>query len=254
MASCIFCGSPHTSREHIWPQWVSEILAERGSFRLEAEQVNVRSWTQTSRNVAVITKRVCTTCNNGWMSQLETQVRPTLEPMLRGNYVRISSEQQLVLVRWIVKTAMVLEHIGAAVRRKFFSQTEYLGIRTAQALPERLYVWLSHVVDPTVAASASEDDFTFQLDDHPDAEPGVGYTSTLSAGEFAFQLVCLRPHDLLVPDIEVEFTNEEGWEGYSVQLWPIISECYWPPTQSLDHGHLKQYGTRFARGTKRNYC
>lgn len=248
MASCIFCGSLHTSREHVWPQWVSDVLAERGTFRLEAEQVDVRHWRQTSRDVPLVTKRVCAACNSGWMSQLETHVRPTLEPMLRGYPGRIPSDGQPLLARWIVKTAMVLEHTGAAVRKRFFSQPEHVGVRTGRAMPERLYVWLAHVVDPTLAAWASEDDFTFHLDDHPGTEPGVGYTSTLSAGPFAFQLVCLRPHRLLPAAMEADLTSEAGWAGYSAQLWPVTPECVWPPGQALDHGRLKQYGARFAGG------
>ena len=248
MTSCIFCGSHDTSREHVWPQWVSAVLAERASFRVIAEQVAVRTWEQDSADVPLVTKRVCADCNSGWMSRLETAVRPILEPMLRGTRVTVPAAGQQLLARWIVKTAMVLEHTGAAVRKKFFLQTEHSDVRADARLPSNSFIWLAHVADPSLAAWASEDDFTFRFDDHPSAESGVGYTSTFAAGAFAFQLLCLRPHPLISPSTELDFTNEAGWEGYSVRIWPVLDPVAWPPARALDHQRLILYGSRFASG------
>jgi hypothetical protein len=49
-------------------------------------------------------RRVCQGCNGGWMSQLEAQAKPPLEPMFDGNAVTLESDQQAVLLllrpRW----------------------------------------------------------------------------------------------------------------------------------------------------------
>jgi hypothetical protein len=51
---------------------------------------------------------VCSTCNSGWMSRLESDVRPALAPLLVGDSVEVEPISARVIARWCVKTALVL--------------------------------------------------------------------------------------------------------------------------------------------------
>lgn len=54
--------------------------------------------------------RVCKTCNNGWMSELEREVTPLIYQLIDGetNLVQITSKERKSLARWGFKTAAAL--------------------------------------------------------------------------------------------------------------------------------------------------
>ena len=54
--------------------------------------------------------RVCRSCNNGWMSALETLSRPVLEPLIEGLALdALDRHAQRVLALWAAKTAAVAD-------------------------------------------------------------------------------------------------------------------------------------------------
>src|SRR5690348_1845818 len=88
---CIFCGAPADSEEHLWPKWASPVLPHAPSYErfiltgrrsrgtLKRTQYVRQGSPQTFR-----IKRVCRTCNSGWMSQYEQRVRFGLERLIQG--------------------------------------------------------------------------------------------------------------------------------------------------------------------------
>ena len=128
---CAFCGSPgRRSKEHIIALWLHEYLGtlpptysvrgmgmglnEGGSAyaRSESENrvLNKPFLQQKTRNV-------CEKCNNGWMSQVETDARPTIVRLLAAangdGAVVLSREEAAILAVWSVKTAFTLELLSA---------------------------------------------------------------------------------------------------------------------------------------------
>ena len=58
-----------------------------------------------------LTKRiVCAECNGGWMSRLESDVKPLIAPAILGEQTTFDIEQQGLVATWAVKTALMLEH------------------------------------------------------------------------------------------------------------------------------------------------
>lgn len=53
---------------------------------------------------ALVAGKVCAECNNGWMSQLETDARP----YLLGSAAVVEGDSAEMLTRWFVKTAIVI--------------------------------------------------------------------------------------------------------------------------------------------------
>lgn len=58
-------------------------------------------------------KRFCANCNSGWMSNLERETIPILEPMILFEDFRrtigLSPRDQAILARWAYKTTLVLD-------------------------------------------------------------------------------------------------------------------------------------------------
>lgn len=117
------------SREHAIPQWIGEVLhgaaGESGdwttSYAFGSPSGNcTRRHPAESNRPTVVVKRVCRDCNSGWMSDIEGEAKPILEPMIIGRPCTLSLEDQLSVATWATKTAMVLEYI----RSDLFVTTE----------------------------------------------------------------------------------------------------------------------------------
>lgn len=66
----------------------------------------------------LVTKRVCHSCNTGWMSALEGEVKAVIEPLISPGRTTFPREElqllrshEPILRRWLVKTAETLSHL-----------------------------------------------------------------------------------------------------------------------------------------------
>lgn len=97
------------AREHIFPKW---LLVELGAVDelFHPTHADVFGRRISSRGPvpasAFVAGEVCDVCNAGWMSDLEALVRPILFPP--GGRETLSSTDQEVLARWLIKVAVVL--------------------------------------------------------------------------------------------------------------------------------------------------
>lgn len=107
---CWFCDQPKgKTREHIFPRWLTGEMGERETdvTPTRLELVTGKTASTTKRPLAgLVARGICATCNNGWMSQLEEQVRPHLMDKPRPS--PMSEDAAYVLARWFAKTAAVL--------------------------------------------------------------------------------------------------------------------------------------------------
>jgi hypothetical protein len=86
---CIFCPSPANTKEHVWPEWVLAVIDQDRPFRFE-----LGSDPEFVFSGEFKIRCVCGTCNHGWMSRLENEVKPFLEPMLRSAITSLTQSVQ----------------------------------------------------------------------------------------------------------------------------------------------------------------
>jgi hypothetical protein len=108
---CPFCGSDEAlTVEHVWPQWISRALRQHVSAKQHERPFTVSAAGSTRNSYAIdVEAPVCSLCNNRWLSVLEQDVRPILEPMLLGEERILSRAQQLLLATWAVKTVLMFD-------------------------------------------------------------------------------------------------------------------------------------------------
>ncbi len=111
---CKACGSEmqgDATREHILPKWLHpyielqgvnlehRVIDESGSTLLRAHGLN---------NFAY--RSLCQKCNNTWMSELETAVRPILLPLIeeRRTVASLMPDEASILSRWAFKTSFMI--------------------------------------------------------------------------------------------------------------------------------------------------
>ena len=74
----------------------------------------------------------CSTCNNGWMSDLERATKPILVPLINGEASSLTAGDQVTIALWLAKTAMVydLDSEKRAPRPRYFQDDELRAFKT----------------------------------------------------------------------------------------------------------------------------
>lgn len=168
MRSCIFCQvqitASNDSNEHALPLWLQRELnlgstmvhkvhkrplREPRSYGDEVPTSTVAEHKYPVRNL--VAGGVCRRCNNEWMSELETAVKPVLLNYIRGrfdNLLRLGSPHATLVARWAAKTAFVLDAIST--RRSIVPRSHAHEVfRSYAGLPRSLTVLAGKHAYPT---------------------------------------------------------------------------------------------------------
>jgi hypothetical protein len=110
MRNCTFCGSAGPLHlEHAAPQWLLTAVQDAGggepgiTYAWFGPEEEPRTW----RGSEITVRNVCDPCNHGWMSALESVTKPIVKPLLADLTFSLGTDEQGVLARWALKTAMV---------------------------------------------------------------------------------------------------------------------------------------------------
>lgn len=197
--SCFFCTrDAKLTREHVIPRWLRRPLADtprwesnmwyQSEFSLESSSPIRRRLTDQ------ILRRVCGPCNSGWMSDLEVEVRPLLEPLIAGEVLAVSAEDKELLRRWALKTAAVLGPLQQAPD----AVGPELRLLLAEGAPLDNRVAL-HAV-PLGASEPHLYQWRFGLLlDEPYETPAFNITG-LPLGRIGFEIASLNKPDRLAPE------------------------------------------------------
>jgi hypothetical protein len=117
---CIFCGGGDLRKEHIWSQWIHQLLGTSGATtRIEFKWVispsehRPKLVTRKERQGQVATKKlrvVCTACNNEWMSGIENTSESILTPLIIGKECKLDIISQKMIAIWVALKILTIEH------------------------------------------------------------------------------------------------------------------------------------------------
>ncbi|MFZ0229305.1 MAG: hypothetical protein WAL41_20710 [Mycobacterium sp.] len=234
---CVFCGSTsNLTREHVLPDWLKDIgLDLAPSLHQSAPLDRVpRQWSSTPFNTTV--KLVCASCNNGWLSSLESSARPVLTPLIRGESRHLPSDDQALIAKWTCKTTLVSLLVTSAQDRggdgvppseytKLYEQRERV-----EPLPFSQY-WIGSYHGDR-AASIWVTPFVVEVIDAgtPPDTPS-GYTMTLVLGKLLVHGVRFTE-----PALQMELTTSRGF----LDIWPPTDTFPWPTAGVADDANLDQ--------------
>ncbi len=140
---CLFCSNGANSKEHVWPQWILQVLPARRPVRQR-----LGTGKEVSYSGEFKLKGVCTTCNNGWMSELETEVKPILSPIVQDLSIQLEIEDQKKLALWAFKTAIVLEGTKERSMKRYFESGLGPALRTSRDILGRTMIWIGRSSGP----------------------------------------------------------------------------------------------------------
>lgn len=240
--ACIFCGSPANSKEHIWPVWLHELLGPQAPGVRHDRQLHTfnpkegaRTSGPTGRQGDIRTIRiraVCRTCNNGWMSGLEEEVRPVLTPLVEGAACALDTEQLRTLAQWLTLKTLIVEH--ATAETSVTPQSDRTAFFERGTIPPFFNVYAAHNVGQsrlffvrhshTIAVSR-EGPIPLLDGTHRNIQ-----AVTMVAGKAAFQVVATRLEAFQVEDKArcIGFHDR-------CRIWPQPpAEVQCPPRPRLD--------------------
>jgi hypothetical protein len=241
---CAFCDASDAkiSNEHAWPNWIRALFPPTPTTVVGTRPPKKPiTFTPRPDNMGVTVNAVCRPCNEGWMEQLETDVRPLLTPMIRdGAQTELTRTQQATLARWVIKTTMVFEFTNNAP--PFYSAEERATVRTG-GIPGGTLMWMARYEGATFVSTAVAKGLSYDVSVEGNTTRQPGSALTLSAGRFVVQVLSVRPPEGL-PGLWVPMPK--GFADHVVLLWPSSEGPRWPPATPLRDAELDGFMSRFA--------
>ena len=146
---CIFCDNPVDSKEHIWSTWMHDLLDgdPNGKYNRhtitrfpDGREEKMGPTGKPGNAFDIQVRAVCTPCNSGWMNRREGEVRPFLEPMIKGEPITLNPQNLESLAKWCAHKFIVMEH--AALGTSVTPRKDRIALREHGTIPHyfRIYV------------------------------------------------------------------------------------------------------------------
>ncbi|WP_101760146.1 hypothetical protein [Oceanicoccus sp. KOV_DT_Chl] len=146
---CIFCNlNGKKSKEHLWPEWMhpflplegdGENIRETNTFKWK-EQVDAKELKRQGHLTTTKFRVVCRACNSGWMSRLESEVKPMLSKILQNEPVILEKSDQDILSRWIAMKVIVGEYADKDI--SVTPKNDRNTLRTENKVPDYYAVYI----------------------------------------------------------------------------------------------------------------
>lgn len=144
--SCIYCGGTELTHEHIWADWL-KIYSKREmtsytteTALIDVDKINLKRKKYQGDPLARKVRRVCRTCNNGWMSRLQETTKPSLVPLPIGSPATLHKRDLRLLSAWIAMATMIAEFDPTATVA--ISQEERTFLRMNPRPPSHWRIWI----------------------------------------------------------------------------------------------------------------
>ena len=250
LAACIYCGKPADSDEHIvatrfidvlkddprgLPLPVTLTISTGGDF-----QKRIVGRTRKRKPTLEYTTRVCASCNNGWMNEVDSLAFDDVSEMIRGNAVTLDTARQSAMAAWVCKVAVTARsepNYPMPIEKEW---TDWL-FQQHSAIPG-WYVWVGHYIGSAPWWYSPHDVSTPVGQGSPTPPPGSGIgkshgvMATMAIGHLVTQVFGVSGGGILSGPDE---------SGTLPSIWPTnTAPVPWPPPQHIDDAGLPAWSQR----------
>jgi len=248
MRECVFCRSTNLTLEHVFGDWIVKLIGNSEfnwrHYRTDSGTRETDRWS--SRSITLKAKFVCKSCNDGWMSDIESRASPAFSGMiLDGDAVSLPPQDVNLLAVFAFKCAVIANHMSPN-GSPFFSRYIRHQFRLSRTIPPGVQMW--------VAGFSGKYAFSGLYNAYY-LEPGqpnrLGdlefLVFTYLAGRLVFQV--LSPRWKKVIDVGRPLPllcQSRIWEMASSRFWPLDGKnLSWPPPRLFDDESLSQFLDRW---------
>lgn len=230
---CVFCGAAgKMSGEHIWPEWISKLLPEEAAREVVTLHVadshlgRLRSYQQRIFQMRV--KGVCEPCNGGWMSRLESAVKPLIGGMLLGRRRLLHPTGQGTLAAWAVLKVMMMQHAFPREIIPVGQYAELYAVRDDRRPPHGFRVYTARVAHTEGRAEPGffHCNGIARVTGEPITHetPAEGYLATFTVLDLLVQV--FRAQESIGGD-DAEWIHPRNVSPAMRRLWPEPSAFTW---------------------------
>jgi hypothetical protein len=182
-------------------------------------------------------KVVCGTCNNGWMSEIETHAKPAMTDLIVGEIdVPISGPRARDIARFAFKSAVVVDHMKRGRVFHSFPRPARHQFKQKLEIPLNVRMWFAPFLPKGAGRILS---FYYGFTEPKRFEL---YVCTYCVGHFAFQVLTEQSSAssmILYP--------VPGFELAAAPFSPHIDEKFtWPPRAALSSvAELELFASRW---------
>jgi hypothetical protein len=249
---CIFCkkGNRRTASEDIFPKWMArefgKYLPKKAFFNYSSEDPRRPKFKKRSNSGSfeVLSKAPCEECNHGWMSDLETNVKAFVTPMMFGKSISLAPDAQITIAEWFLKTVMVYEyemHHGPKSTRRYFKPVDRYAFYKDRLIPGNTQIFLARVrskahldsgidgiyIQPRPALTV----FKHNSDDLLEVE---SYCVTFRINQLALQIFTFRDlKEFNGGNYRLSFRTGLDWTSARARIWPLSGSRDWPPPKAI---------------------
>jgi hypothetical protein len=252
---CIFCGGHDLTKEHIWAKWLNPYLPKyivNHTISFETifpdrlvHETQLRSGSVQSGRL----RRVCRSCNTGWMSNLQEETKPILLPLILGQNSNLHRKAQSILSSWIAMFAMVAEFLDKTETRVAISPEDRLFLKTNLTAPPNMKIWIGYYERdkwPGVWFHA-----TFPISDQSHVPRrsllGVDFpntqTTTIVIGKLYIHVLS---SDIAGIVRKQEFVGNERKLLYRIHAYRRLSPLTWPPPRRMSDRDADAIASAFS--------
>jgi hypothetical protein len=248
---CAFCTRPADSREHIFSDWMLDMLPPGERYIFNERNVKTGEYIRYGgRKVKLTAKVVCTHCNNGWMSDMENlSAKPAMTNLLMGEYIAILDAKALTsIATFAFKTLVIANHKDLRTT-PFFPSAERNRFRCDLVIPNGVQVWMA----TRQVIPGKYYGFWKSLkgaSDQPSRYGFSNYACTWNFQNLVLQILATKWKDKrrrkTIPMGTV--VQHDYWDDAAIPIWPLGGgELQWPPPACLGEEAFVPFRDRFDR-------
>jgi hypothetical protein len=240
--TCLFCGvslsEAGRAKEDVIPKWLLEHLGLDKSRDLIASSHLTDTGIPLKKprvqgSHTILQGAVCTSCNGGWMSDLEGNAKQIVGNMSCGEPFKANRVDLITLATWIFKTA-ILFHISSNYRRLVPSR-DFTSLYRNRVPPPGRHVEIAYLAAEPISAfrtrmspikalflptESDKEAISHEVDQS-------SYILTIQFGRLLTQVVGLPPFGA--------WGRAEGGRSSVFRIFPRVPETLaWPPVHGFN--------------------
>lgn len=238
-AACIFCGGLPLTNEDVIPRWLSRRYEKVPTPRT-GHVKGAPLGGSTYGLFLQVRKIVCASCNNGWMSRLQSEVKPGLEAMMDdAGPLALAPSAQATVVAWLTMTAMVHEWSDDRFDPPVYSAEERRAFALEEQVPERTTACIARraTIGPPATGVGFHSNH-IRLGPNPDRRlnPQIGHLFSMVSGHLLARLIFVRPGESAPRPVVEQMIRrtDRPWTGRGgARSLPRRTVVGWPPVRPL---------------------
>ena len=248
---CAFCTRPAESREHIFSEWMLDMIpvGERFTFN-ERNPKTGEYFRYGGRKVNLKAKAVCTPCNNGWMSDMENDVaKPAMARLLFNEHPTVLDVKALTGIAVFAFKTLVLASHKDSTTPPFFPFADRDRFRRNLVIPNGVQVWIA----TRKALPGKYYGFWKSVKGTSDQPSRYGFSSYICTWNFqnlVLQILARKWNDKrrrrTIPMGAI--VQNDYWNDAAIPIWPLKGKgLQWPPPAYLGEESFFPFRDRFDR-------